>query len=199
MEQKQKKIINFRPLFYCFVAMLLALATARYVFAGNVTYIVLVCFAFFGGGLYFLLRKKFAIALVLLATFIFGVGWYFVGIAVYTQNTYAEKCDVVGRVSDDLNYSDGGEYFIATLKDVTINGRKERNISLQLWMDEGNIEAGDILSFESYVEKAKLFELGSFNNTYYRKQIGYTTSVDESEVLITGHRLLFAEKLRSRD
>ena len=198
MERKQKKLINFRPLFYCFVVLLLALATARYVFAGRMTYIVLVSVIFFGGGIYLLLRRKFAIALVLLATFAFGVGWHFVGMSTYAQNTYTEKCSVVGRVGDDLKYSNDGSFFYATLKDVKINGDKEKNISLQLWVDGNNVEAGDILSFESYVEKAKLFELGSFNNAYYRKHIGYNVSISEYDVMITGHKLLFSEKIRLR-
>jgi len=194
MEKANKKVINFRPIFFCFVSLLFALTTIRYVLAGDASYIVLDCIVFFGGGLYFLLRQKFAILLLLLCSFTFGVGWHFVGIATFNTHNYTDACQVVGRISDDLTFKD--EYAYTTLKDVKINGKNEKNISLSIYYDGQDFAIGDVISFVGYLKQAKLFELGSFNSSYYRSRIGYTGSVNFDDVFIINHRTTFAEKIR---
>lgn len=194
MEKASKRVINFRPLFFCFVSLLFALTTIRYVIAGNIVFIVTDSIIFFGGGLYFLLRKKFTILLLLLSAFAFGVGWHFVGMATFHTNTYTEQCHVVGRISDDLILKEN--YAYVTLKNVSINDKKEKNISLSIYYDGQNFEVGDVITFATYVKEVKLFELGSFNSNAYRDKIGYSANVNEADILKISHKLTLAEKFR---
>ena len=194
MEKESKRVINLRPIFFCFASLLLALTTIRYVLAGDVVYIVLDGIIFFGGGLYFLLRKKFAVLLLLLCSFTFGVGWHFVGMATFRTNVYTEECQIVGRISDDLSLKEN--YAYVTLKDVKINDQNEKNIALLIYFTGCDFEIGDVITFSSYVKQAQLYELGSFNSTYYRNRIGYTANVNEDNLYKINHKLTLAEKVR---
>lgn len=195
MSTKERKYFHFRPIFYGFLALLLAISSTRYIFAGNVKYIVLVSVSLLAFIVYCIWAKKFIPLITICCVFLFGVGWYFVGISTFEGQTYNQVCQIEGRISDDL--TDYGWCYGATLKDVKINGVDERNINITLvnYEDE-TISAGDVISFEGYVSNAKLFELESFKNFYYRKNSPYVCSTKVSAVTIEGNYLTFDETLR---
>ena len=194
MSEKEHKFVNFRPLFYGFVAMLLALFTARSVFSGKIEYIIVDCVLVFGFSIFLFVRKKLLPLIVVLGCFLFGIGWYFVGLSAFEGREYTEVCQITGRLTDDLCEKEA--YSVVTLQDVKINGHSDKNIYLTFRRGSDVLGVGDIVSFEAKLTKVKMFTLGSFNSTFYRKHTAYTAFANESDIIITGTKLTFAEKVR---
>ena len=195
MDKKRHKIFNARPVFYGFLALMLALCTSRYVFCGNFKYIILDLVAILAFVTYCIFFKRYKILAIVLSVFVFGLGWYFVGQVTFKPNQYNQICQVSARVSDDIEI---GEYNqVVILKDVTINGKKESNLQLTISNTyENQLEAGDLICFESYIESARLFELENFNNAFHRKKVLYVAKVKFDDVTIVGSKLTVDEKVR---
>lgn len=194
MDAQKRKIFHSRPLFYGFLALMLAMTTTRYVFAGDVKYIVFVGLVLVAFIAYAIWSKKYFILLITLVTFLFGCGWYFVGIKTAESKVYEGNCVITGRVSDD--YSIAGYYASATLKDVTINGNEEKNISATFFDYDEELGAGDIIAFEAKVNNVHFFELESFRSDYYRDGVAYEAGVNGSNVVVTGNSLDADESFR---
>lgn len=194
MSEKEHKFVNFRPLFYGFVALLLALFTARSVFSGKIEYIIVDCVLVFGFSIFLFFKKKYLPIIIVLGCFLFGMGWYFVGLSAFEGREYTETCQVTGRLTDDLYEKEA--YSVVTLQDVKINGNSDKNIYLTFRRGSDVLGVGDIVSFEAKLTKVKMFTLGSFNSTFYRKRTAYTAFANESDITITGTKLTFAEKVR---
>ncbi len=193
--QTQRKIFNARPLFYGFLSLLLAISATRFLFAANWTYLslILVVFVLFLG--YAIWKKRFVSLIVVVGAFLFGIGWYFVGITSFQGKTYDEVCQVEGRVGEGISYYAGNAYVL--LKNVEINGKSEKNINLRIYLsDDTEIKEGDIYRFKAEIENIKPFELGTFNSTAYRNNASYNASVDVQSVDIVGNKLTFDESLR---
>ncbi len=194
---EKKKYFNSRPLFYAFLSFLLAIATAKFIFDGNLKYIIfdaVLLFIFFA---YAMWTKHFKILIVILCVFTLGLGWFFVGLSTFEGKTYTGQVQVVGRISDDVDYSTYGGSATVILKDVTIDGESAGNISLTISFDsEDDFSVGDIISFTTNVQKVKLFTLGSFNSYYYRDRTPYTASIDIDEVEFQGNSVTLIESFR---
>ena len=199
MESQTKKLIHFRPFFYSFLILTLAIACAKFVFDGNVSYIILVC-----GVLAFLVtfciwRRKIACLVILLIVFGFGIGWYFLGISTFQGKEYSGEYQIVARVSDDISYSEYGQSCNVVLKGVKINGNKAKNIYAKLsFEDKEEIKIGDIISFSAEVERVKPFQLGSFSSFYYRDNVGYSTEISSSQISILKNKMTIDEKIRQK-
>jgi len=196
MEAK-KKLFHSRPLFYGFLALMLAISTSKYIFEGNVRYIVFIALLLIGFTIYCIWAKKFTTILIILCIFLFGVGWYFLGISSFVGKDFQESTYVVGRVSDDIELSKYKDYQTIVLKDVYIDGNKEKNICLKVDIKNGaELKAGQIISFEANVEQAKIFTLGKFNSFYERQNTPYVCSIASEDCVVQGYKLKFDEKLR---
>lgn len=195
MDKKQRKFFNARPIFYGFLALMLAVCTSRYVFCGNIKYIILDLLAILAFVGYCLFCKRYKILIVILSVFIFGLGWYFVGQATFKPKQYDQICQISARVSDDIENSEYKQ--VVVLKDVAINGKEEKNLQLTISNTYANkLQAGDLICFESYVESAQLFELENFNNSFYRKRVLYVAKVKYEDLTILGNKLTADEKVR---
>ncbi len=197
--QTGKKIFIARPLFYGFLSLLLAIASTRFLFSGNFEYLILVSVLFVLFIAFCIWKNRFITLIVVVATFLFGIGWYFVGVTTFQGNVYSETCTVVGRVSDDLKFYSYYESYTAyaTLKDVEINGNREKNISLKIDLQtESDLQIGDVITFEAEVENIKLFELGTFYNGNYRDNAPYFVYIGIADITKTGKELTFDEQVR---
>lgn len=200
-KEEKKKVIHSRPIFYGFLSLMLAICTARFVFAGNVKYIifdVLILLILFG---FCLQQKAFKALAVVFAFFAFGFAWFFVGQATFEGKTYAEPVAVVGRISDDVKYSEynNSSSGVATvvLKDVTIDGKKEGNISLRIsFTNVEEFKIGDIVAFEGMVENVHLFTLGKMNNWFYRDRTPYSCNIAVENMVVQGNNIKLDEKFR---
>ena len=197
MEAKEKKLFHSRPLFYSFLAMLLAISTTKFLFDGQTKYIVFVVALLAVLTVYCFWSKSFLSLILILAFFLFGMGWFYVGVSTFEGNVYSSTCHVQGRISDDISYSSYGNSANVVLKDVYINGEKESNIKLQIYIENQNqFSAGDIIEFYAEVDNAQLFSLGQFNNSYYRDRTPYTSQVSIEDVTFLGNDLNFDESFR---
>ena len=168
MERK----INHRPIFYSFLALLLGIYSARFLFNLNISFWVLVAVAVVGLVVFLCIYKKFALLLVILTVLLFGIGWFFVGVSLFEGRVFLGEQTIEGRVSDNVEYADGTTSIL--LKDVKINGEDEKNIRLTVSGVGENLEAGDIIEFSGVIENNALFNLGSFNLSDYRDNAAYS-------------------------
>lgn len=199
MNTREKKVFHSRPLFYGFLALLLAISTARYIFAGDLKYIIFLSLIFVCFSGYCFWFKRLTTFLIIISIFGFGFGWYQVGLKTFEGNVFEEECLILGRISDDVSYSKYGNSANVVLKDVYINNKKEKNIYLTIYIDEtNNFEVGDIIVFNAEVEKVQLFTLENFNSNFYRDGVAYTCSVSAQNFIIQGNKLSFDEKIREK-
>lgn len=199
MEKQTKKLIHFRPLFFSFLILTLAISCARFVFAGKTAYILLVCAVFSLLFFFCVWKKKLLCFLVLLAVFGFGLGWYFVGMTSFQGKTFEGQCQIVARISDDIKFSDYGNRCNVVLKDVKINGEKSKNIYARLnFEDKAEVHIGDVISFTSEVVSVKPFQFERFNSFYYREGVAYTAEISYSQISILKNKLTIDEKIRQK-
>lgn len=197
MDAKGKKIFHSRPLFYGFLALLLAISTSRYIFVGNLKYIIFILLIFACFFAYCAWAKRWISFVVISSIFLFGLGWFFVGQVTFEGKIYEGESQVIGRISDDVSYSVYGNSANVVLKDVYVNGNKESNINLTIYIDSyDDFEVGDIIVFNAEVEKVSLFTLNNFNSFYYRDGTPYTSSVSSDDFVIQGNKLHFDESFR---
>ena len=190
MERK----INHRPIFYSFLALLLGIYSARFLFNLNISFWGLVVLAVVWLVIFLCIYKKFALLLVILTVLLFGIGWFFVGVSLFEGRVFLGEQTIVGRVSDNVEYADGTTSIL--LKDVKINGEAEKNIRLTVFGVGENLEAGDIIEFSGVIENNALFNLGSFNLSDYRDNAPYSVSTNISNIKVTGFHLSFDESFR---
>lgn len=188
------KIINFRYVFYPFLAFFLGIVVSRKLFAGDLETILLVVGLFavtFGILIY---RKAYKPLIVMFACFLVGNGFFFLGMTSFDVKEYSSKVAVVGRVSDDI--TDYGYYHKIILDEVKINGKSQNKITLNLKNCDEVVKVGDIFAFESEVEKVKAFSLGNFNSTYLRSGVRYSAEVRYKDVVVSDGYVKFDESVR---
>lgn len=196
-EVKEKKIFHSRPIFYGFLALLLAISTTKYIFAGNLKYIIFVAVILLTFLIYCVCCKKWQSLIVVFSIMLFGCGWYFLGIENFQGEIFDSICQVTGRITDDISYSSYGNQATVVLDDVKINGSQEKNIRLTIKISsKDDFKIGDIVSFEANVDNAKLFTLGKFNSFYYRDGTPYTSTVEADDLTFVKNKMKFDEKIR---
>lgn len=194
---KTKNVFNSRPLFYGFLALLLATSSARFVFDGNLNYIIPIVLALTVFLVYAIWSKKFVSICVIFSAFLFGFGWYFVGISTFQQDQIKGVVQVCGRISDDVDYASYETNAIVVLKDVEINSKKSSNIRLTIYINsKDDFKIGDYIAFETNVDNVNCFSFGKFNSFYYRDKTPYTAEVDVENISILSNRTTWTEKFR---
>ena len=109
----KKKLFHSRPLFYAFLALMFAVATSKFIFDGNLHYIlfdVVILLVFL---VYCLWAKSYKTLAVMLAVFAFGLGWYFVGMSTFEGKTFYDCSSADSSFEKDGNISyliDGKNY-----------------------------------------------------------------------------------------
>lgn len=189
-----KKLINFRYPFYCFLALLFGAVIARDLYQGDTQTIIIVGIALLFVAILAVCYKRFLPLLMIIIFFFVGNGTFFLGMQSFDNKVYQGRVAVVGRVTDTL-FSTSDNYTNLLLEDVSINGENAKNMRITIF-GNGQINAGDVLSFESEVENVKVYTLGSFNLTSYRNKIGYTSSVNYNDIVITAGSLKIDESFR---
>ncbi len=193
----KKKLFHERPLFYAFLALMFAIATSKFVFDGNLKYIILDALLLLLFIAFCIWAKNFKVLIVVLAVFAFGLGWFFVGEAGFYGKAYLGEVQVVGRISDDINHSSYGGSARVVLKNVQIEGQPAKNVQLTINYDNPQqVVPGAIITFNAHVQQNSLFTLGKFNTSAYRKRTAYVCEVDIDDVAVQGNYLKGVEKYR---
>lgn len=190
-----KKFLNFRYPFYCFLALLFGAVVAKGLYAGVVETIIIVGVALLFVAIMSVCYRKFLPLLMIIVFFFVGNGTFFLGMTSFDNKEYEGEVAVVGRVTDTL-FTSEENYSNVLLEDVSIDGEKAKNVRLFVY-GNGDVEVGDILAFSSTVEAVKPFNLGVFNLTSYRNKIGYSSSANFSDIVITEGNMKLDEAFRS--
>lgn len=192
------RIINFRPLFYCFLALAYGIASAYYLVNQNlIAYFI--TFLIFGLVLFFsIYRKQLKIFIAVFIAFAMGIGFYFIAISNCAKNNYdGQKCTVEGRVVEGYTEFDNGLYLLLT--NVKINDLYEKNINVCV-LDYTNffeVSDGQILHFSANIYNEKQFIYEKFNSYAYKNNAFYFCTVSAVEITKSNGYLTFAEKVRS--
>ncbi len=189
----KEKIINFRYVFYPFLAFFLGITIARKLFAGNLEIILLALGLFVIATVFLSLRKAFKPLIILFAFFFLGNGFYFLGETSFSGKEYSSPVAVIGRVTDDL--VDYGYSKVVVLDNVKINGENANNLRLTI-KNSGEIDIGANIAFEGIVERSKPFSLNSFNSADLRDGVRYQSEVSYANLIITEGFLKIDEAVR---
>ena len=189
-----KKCINFRPIFYCFVALCLGIFFSKQIFSAN--FYVIFLFGITAVVVLYLCLKYKCIKrfLSVLASFVLGMGVFLLSVATFSTNFENKNCQVTGRIATVSTYS--GLQNVVLDKTYIDGVYVNKNIAV-LVRYATTMEEGYEISFYGYVEKTNLFTLGKFNSYYYNNNIALcasTTSSDVTTVKFVGFNL--AEKVR---
>lgn len=157
-----KSVLNFRPLFFAFVALALGIRFSKDILEGNVFII-----SFFSLLLVVIIvlsiyKKHFISLIIVCVCFSLGLGIFVIDYNKFSPNEYSGKVTVVGRVSDEV-YGTGG----TLLTNVTINGENTGNLYVYITSTEEDLSIGDYITFSSKVESMSLSDYGDINTYYY--------------------------------
>lgn len=182
--KSKTRIMNFRPIFFCFIFLWLGIIFSRNVFAGDWKYISFACIGLIAG-VYLLIKfrivKQFLVCLI---SFIIGLSALPIVNLTYFRHDYGpESHTIVGRVSNN------GDYII--LKDVTVDGEKANNLCVY---GHYFAEIGDCVIFESQLTPIKLFTLGRFSSYNYREGVTHSAYITNGYTLENNKSL--AEDMR---
>ena len=187
--------INFRPIVVVFLSFLFGITACRFLYGGDIFFIVLVSLTFASILVYSLIRRKFLFLMLCVCFFLLGNGAYFLHYNHFSGPDFA-RVTISGRVSDDLESSDNGYSLI--LEDVFADGEKINNVSVRVWNAKEEIKAGDFLTCECELEKVELFTLKSFNTWALRSSVAYSTFLQGDELTLVSGDLKFDEKVRAK-
>ena len=189
-----KKQINFRPIFYCFIALGLGIYFARSIFSANIYIIFALSLALIALTVICIKYKCVKRLIILCSTFVLGVGIFALSLATFSGNNFTNGTYTVsGRIVIVNDYS-GMQNVI--LDNVYIDGNKSGNMSVSV-TGATTMEEGYVITFTGYIEKTQLFSFNKFNNYYYKYKIVSTAKVKSAEVTMDDFKgLTLSENLR---
>ncbi|MDY2696487.1 MAG: ComEC/Rec2 family competence protein, partial [Eubacteriales bacterium] len=189
-----KKQINFRPIFYCFIALGLGIYFARSIFSANIYIIFALSLALIALTVICIKYKCVKRLIILFSTFVLGVGIFALSLVTFSGNNFTNGTYTVsGRIVIVNDYS-GMQNVI--LDNVYIDGNKSGNMSVSV-TGATTMEEGYVITFTGYIEKTQLFSFNKFNNYYYKYKIVSTAKVKSAEVTMDDFKgLTLSENLR---
>lgn len=170
-----KKILNFRPLFYCFIAFFSAILFAQYLFKTNWIYLSIFIVLIFGLLILSILRKKIKIYLCILVFFTMGLLGYCIEASTFNVTNYGGDLTVVGRVASNKN-----ENYVQKiiLDNVSFDGEEiKENLYVYIY-GIPLLDIGDNIKFKSEIKKSSAFYNENFSNFNYKNNIRYNTSIN---------------------
>lgn len=191
-----KKIINFRPLFYCFLALFGAILFAKHIFLSNWVVIAVFFLIIFTIVTTCFLRKKLKILVAILAFIFLGLGLYGLEMSFFSQPKIPNGSTLYGRVENVSTY-DEMQYII--LKDVKVNNKPlSKNVRLKLYGAPYLSDGDEILLEANFKSVSGLNEKGNVNSSLYKNGCYYTaTKISRSNVEILGNTKTLSQKFRS--
>lgn len=197
-----KRIINYRPLLYCFLAFAVGIGFANYIFEPDFFIITLAILMLITIGVLCFIYKLWKRFLFILLAFICGASAFFIDANNFLGTTYnGQTVTVQGRISSDIYKGEGFSYL--TLEKVKIQGKNDRNICVCISGGEKleQIQTGNFLSFEGDLYNEQLFENKNFNYFAYKDSTPYYCYINvENAVIESGEKALnekFKEYIKS--
>lgn len=189
------KILNDRPLFYCFLAFGFGILLAKPIFSVNIFYCVLTALIFAIITFFCIKFKKIiSISLIFICFLIGFLSFYLSSLAFNVKDYGTAEMEISGRVCVSTIYENSQNVII---DNVYVNKNKiNKCINVHIYSST-DIEEGYVLTFSAVINKNTLFTLGSFNSYNYKYNIPYSCSVDLENITIDGtNELYWSERLR---
>ena len=189
-----KKIINNRPIFYCFISLWLGIFLSKPIFSFEIPTIVFACVTLATIAFLCIRFKCLQRLLLILGCFGIGVLIFFISITAYTPKDLGTTDHLVlGRISICTNY-DSSQNIV--LDNVEIEGQQIGNVSVFVY-GTTELEEGCVIKFTSKLVACNAFTLGKYNGYIYKNNIKYSATIrfEQVEVVKMG-QLSFVEKLR---
>ena len=184
-----KRIVNFRPLFFAFVALALGIRFSRDIFAGNLLVIIVFSVLLCALAIALIFYKKFVVLFVIAICFGAGLGLFYLDYNNFKGQTFEGKSFVYGRIKNIQDNS-------LILEDVQIQGKNVRNVKVYLYNSEVFLEQGDYLVFEARVSTYSLAEFGKINTYLYKNNLNYSCSVSLKEENVFSGDQKLSEKFK---
>ena len=185
--------LNFRPVVVVFLSFLFGIVSARYLYSGDIFYVVLVVASLGGVLVYGLFRKRYLFLMLAIVFFFAGNAGFFISYNSYSAVDYKEAF-IVGRVNDKIEKEEN--YYSLILEDVIANEDQIGNVSLYVWSPQEGIEVGDVLTFTADLDAVKIFTLKSFNTWAFRRNITHSCFVEGTNVQLVSGGAKFDESAR---
>ena len=184
---QMKKIVNYRPLFYCFLALFGAIVFAKYIFLSD--YIAISLFSLF---IIFItalgiLYKKYLRTIIVLVFIIIGILGYAVEMNYFPEKYYPENSVVSGRVCGKSSLYGTKQYII--LEENSINNEKiSENIYLVLY-GAPYLTSGDKIIFVANLSPISPFDVnGKVQSSFYKNNCYYyATKASNTEISIVNN------------
>lgn len=188
-----KKIFNFRSLFYCFIAFLVAILLAKHIFKTDWIYLIIFIILVFGLLIFSIIRKKIKIYICILVFFTLGLFGYCIEASTYNVQSYAGFTEIEGRVSSSKQENSVQKI---VLDKVLINNKEiSENIYLFIY-GVPYLNIGDVIEFISELDNVPAYYNGNFSSFYYKNNIRYFTNISGSNVRIIKNNSKLNENLQ---
>lgn len=191
-----KKLINFRPLFYCFLALFGAILFAKQVFLSNIVSIILFILIIVAICVSCILRKKPKILISILLFICLGFGLYTLEMSAFNPPNLPQNATVVARVDGTPSTYGTRQYVVLT--DVSVNGEKiSQNVYLYQF-GAPYLSAGDKVAFSGTLKPiSALNKEEKVQSNFYKNNCYYTaTKSSESELIVVSSNPTLAETVQ---
>ena len=129
---QMKNIINYRPMFYCFLALLGSILFAKYIFQSNWLLIAIFILIVICATTAFIISKKFIAGLFLLLSICVGIGGYALEMSAFSPEPFHSTSQLEGRVNGSSSTYGNNQYVI--LENVKVDGESiSENVQLKLY------------------------------------------------------------------
>lgn len=209
-----KRAINFRPLFFVFLGMLLGIVFASLIIQKNnfafVAFSILIIFSVFLV-LWVKLFKKdeklnfvinFVLCLIIGLTL--SLSSSLISFSKFTQKEIDEESRVFVTARVEVcNFK--STYYLLTLENLKFyDGTKKIEPSGKMSLhfnsesEIENLSQGSTISFYSSVSQNSLFEDNKFNSYYYKNNLRFSASTSVEDLVVSSGNLKFDEKIKEK-
>lgn len=191
-----KKTINFRPLFYCFLALFGAILFAKHIFLSDWLAISIFTLIIIVISTLCLLRKKFKVLIAILIFIVLGFGLYTVDMFSFNVQTFQENSAIAARVDGTPTRS--GAKQTAILENVSVNGEKLNEKIYLVQYGAPYLSAGDkVVVIATPKPISPLTKDEKVQSFYYKNGCAYTASASGDDVILIGNSKTFNETVQS--
>ncbi len=190
---QMKNIINYRPMFYCFLALLGSILFAKYIFQSNWLLIAIFILIVICATTAFIISKKFIAGLFLLLSICVGIGSYALEMSAFSPEPFHSTSQLEGRVNGSSSTYGNNQYII--LENVKVDGESiSQNVQLKLY-GAPYLSVGDKISLVASLTPIKALDDGDVQ-TYAYKNNCYYNATKKSDITILGNSKTLSEKVQ---
>lgn len=191
-----KKLVNFRPFFYCFLAFFGAILFAKQIFLSNWVSIVLFILIIAALTTTCLLRNKPKILLLILVFITLGIAMYLVEIASFNTPIKQKNLFVEARVSQSVTYN---KKHYVVLENVVVEGEELGSNAYLTFYGAPYLNEGDNIEFYANLTPVSCFTSdGKVQSSLYKKGCKYyANKVSNTEIVVVSSSPTIAESVRS--